>query len=66
MSTQQSSNEPVRKQFSKERLIQTAESFLQINLGAVPDMSPEDKRAYYETAGILLFFINFAWDVASE
>jgi hypothetical protein len=55
---------PVLKRFSKEELLDMARNFLQINLGSVQDMTPADKRAYHEMAGILMFYINYIWDLA--
>jgi hypothetical protein len=55
---------PVAKRFTKEQLLERSQHFLQINLGSVQDMTPADKRAYHEMAGILMFYINFIWDLA--
>lgn len=51
----------VTQEFSKEQLVERAKEFMRLHVGNVRGMGPVDQRAYHETLGILMFYIDHAW-----
>lgn len=51
----------VTQEFSKEQLVERSKEFMRIHFGNVRDMAPVDQRAYHETAGILMFYVDHVW-----
>lgn len=52
---------PVMHSFSKEQLVERAKEFMHIHIGPVRGMTPSDQKAYHETLGILMFYIDHVW-----
>jgi hypothetical protein len=49
---------PLLHTFSREQMLGRAQEFMRLHFGDVRSMPPDQQRAYHETMGILMFYID--------
>jgi hypothetical protein len=56
-------DELVQKAFSKEKLVEYAKSYMRMDFGLPPHDDMDKRNAWLERLGLLIVFIDYAWDV---